>query len=299
MLESKRVYVTHLDYHTACAAFERVFVRYAQQLPEHCELITIKINLCDYRLAESGATTDPLLLGYLIDLLARKYPAAEVVILENDATSVQAESLFSLLGIRDVAERHGVRLFNVSQGNWVSKPIPNPRIFDTLEVPEILDVSDLFINFAKLKTNALTKVTGCLKNIFAFYRAKRKVIFHGRIDDVLVDMNKVIRPHLCLVDGYIGMEGQGPSFGRPKRCELLVSGVDPVAVDACCARIMGFQPWLVDHIRMCHRAGAGEISYRLDTDIADFDYLNYRFSYGRIEHALRSVLRKRVGVAAG
>jgi len=206
MLKSGRVYVTHFDYQTASAAFERVFERYAQQLPEKCKLITIKINLCDYRLAESGATTDPVLLGHLIDLLARKYPAAEVVILENDATSVQAESLFSLLGIRDVANRRGVRLFNVSQGNWVLKPIPNPRIFDILEVPEILDASDLFINFAKLKTNALTKMTGCLKNIFAFYRSKRKVIFHGRINDVLVDMNKVIRPHLCLVDGYIGME---------------------------------------------------------------------------------------------
>src|ERR1700688_4862246 len=109
MLKNDRVYVTHLDYQTACDAFERVFVRYAQQLPENCKLITIKINLCDYRLAESGATTDPFLLGCLIDLLLRRYPAAEVVILENDATSVEAESLFALLGIRDVADRSGVR----------------------------------------------------------------------------------------------------------------------------------------------------------------------------------------------
>jgi predicted glycoside hydrolase/deacetylase ChbG (UPF0249 family) len=57
MLESMRVYVTHLDSHTACAAFERVFVRYAQQLPEHCRSLTIKIKRCDYRLAEYSALT--------------------------------------------------------------------------------------------------------------------------------------------------------------------------------------------------------------------------------------------------
>jgi len=296
---SNRVYVTRLDHDTAREAFARAAQRYAASLPSACRLISIKVNLCDYRMADSGATTDPLLLGALIDVLRQRYPQAEVLVLENDATSVQAETLFSLLGIRDAAERHGAKVFNVADDKWVTKPVPDPRILHELEVPEVLCRSDLFVNFAKLKTNALTKTTGALKNIFAFYRAKRKVVFHGRIDDVLVDMNKIIRPHICLTDGYIGMEGQGPAFGRPKKCGLLVAGVDPVAVDACSSRIMGFNPRFVDHIRMCHRAGAGEIRFQLDTDICGFSYRDYRFQYGRLEHIARAVLRKHVGVGAG
>src|SRR5207244_3489281 len=144
---------------------------------------------------------------------------------------------------------HDAELHNVSQHPWVTKPVPGGIIFQELQIPEILETCDLFINFAKLKTNALTKTTGCLKNIFALLREKRKVVHHGRNDEVLRDMNRVITPDICLVDGYIGMEGIGsPAFGRPVRRELLIAGSNPVATDACSARIMGFRPGSVRHI---------------------------------------------------
>jgi uncharacterized protein (DUF362 family) len=164
-------------------------------------------------------------------------------------------------------------------------------------VPAILDECDLFVNFAKLKTNALTKTTGCLKNIFALYRAKRKVILHGTIDEVLHDMNLVIKSDVCLIDGYIGQEGMGPAFGRPKRCDLLIGGTNPVAVDACEARIMGFRPLSIRHIRLCHEAGVGPVEYELDTDIPAFDYRRYRFQFSHFEYHLRNALRTRAGIA--
>ena len=110
--------------------------------------------------------------------------------------------------------------------------------------------------------------------------------------------NKVIKPDFCLVDGYIGMEGiGGPAFGTPKRCELLIGGPNPVAVDACCARIMGFNPRSIDHIRLCHRAGLGPIKYHLKTDIPSFDYRDYKFRFEHGDYWLRGLLRARVGMA--
>jgi uncharacterized protein (DUF362 family) len=291
------VYVTRLDHEMARESFGRLFEKFKSSLPQDCRTISIKVNLCDYRRAASGATTDPVLLDALLEVLKVRYPRGEVSILENDATAVEAHSLFSILGIKQIADKHGARLFNVSEGDWVLKQIPRGRVFKELEVPEILERSDLFINFPKLKTNALTKTTGNLKNIFAFLRTKHKSVYHPQIDDVLVDMNQVIHPNLCIVDGYIGMEGQGPAFGRPKKCGLLIGGVDPVAVDACSARVMGFNPWFIDHIRGCHRVGVGNIRFNLDTDIPDFDFNKYRFDYSRIEHFAKTFLRKRVGVS--
>jgi len=137
---SNRVYVTHLDHPTADEAFERVFERFNDSLPRDCRLITIKINLCDYRKAESGATTDPFLLGALIRRLKVLHPRAEIYVLENDATSVGVESLLSLLGIREVAEiRSGTRstgnerCFSVAlpdreqnRGRWYTKCAEEP-----------------------------------------------------------------------------------------------------------------------------------------------------------------------------
>lgn len=298
MSGSNRVFVTHINHPSARASMDRLLQRFSECLPDSCLSIAVKVNLCDYRKAACGATTDPVMLDALLEVLRLRYPAAEMTILENDASAVEAHSLFALLGIRDVAGTHGARLLNVAEGNWVTKSIPKPHIFRELEIPEVLEKTDLFVNFAKLKTNSFTKTTGCLKNIFALLRTKRKSVYHPRLNDVLADMNQVIHSNLCIVDGYIGMEGQGPAFGVPKRCELLIGGVDPVAVDSCCARIMGFNPWFVKHIRVCHRLGVGTIRYHLETDVANFNYRDYRFDYSRLEHFARAMLRRRVGVAA-
>lgn len=259
--------------------------------------IAIKINICDYRRPESGAVTDPELLAVLLNVLRERYPHAVLKVFENDATTVDMWSAYRLLGFDRMAEECGAELVNVAEGNWIKKPVPNGIVFQELEIPEILLTTDLFINFAKLKTNALTKTTGCLKNIFALLREKRKVVLHGKINPVLLDMNKVIKPDLCLIDGHIGMEGMGPAFGIPKRCDLLIAGRNPVATDACAARVMGFSPRSIEHIKLCYKAGLGPIDYELKTDIAGFNYSDYKFQFPTFEYNLRNLIRSRAGFA--
>ena len=293
----QKVFVSRLTPATATEALGSAIDRSLPQALRPVRTIVIKINICDYRRAESGAVTDPTILGGLLQALRARFAGARLVIAENDATTLDIAVAYKLLGFDRVAAEHEAELLNVATGRWTTKPVPGGLLLKDLEVPAILDECDLFINFAKLKTNALTKTTGCLKNIFAFYRAKRKVVLHGTIDEVLHDMNKVIKPDVCLIDGHIGMEGMGPAFGRPKRCDLLIAGANPVAVDACESRIMGFRPLSVRHIRLCHQAGLGPVDYELVTDIAGFDYGRYRFQFPHFEHHLRNALRRRAGIA--
>jgi len=256
------------------------------------EKIGIKINLCDYRMADSGATTDPVMLDALVRAIRRRNPEAKIQVWENDATSVEAHSLVACLGFLPVFEKHGVEFHSLSETGWITRPVPGGQVFKELEVPGALEGVDGWINFTKLKTNGITKTTGCLKNNFAFLKTKKKSVFHGNIDHVLVDINKVIRADLNIVDGYIGMEGAGPAFGSPKKCGLLIGGKDPVAVDACCARIMGFWPRFIPHIRLAERAGIGSMGFNLDTTIPGFRYGDYRFRFSRAEFELKKVLRR-------
>jgi uncharacterized protein (DUF362 family) len=296
---NNKVFVTLIDYITAPASFGRLFQRLGMATSTTVRNIAIKINLCDYRCAESGATTDPIILDSLIQELHRLFPNAMVYIVENDASAVEANSLFKLLGIEMVAQKRGAALHNATHGEWILKAVPDGKIFQEFEVPAIIDRSDLFVNFAKLKTNSFTKVTGCLKNTFGLLRVKHKAVYHPKLDKVLVDMNKVYKPDLCIVDGYIGMEGVGgPAFGKPKRCNLLIGGTNSVSVDACCSRIMGFNPWFVKHIRLCHRAGIGNIRYKQETDIPDFDFSEYRFEFERMQFFIRNLIRNRIGIGA-
>ena len=293
-----QVLVHRLNHEVAIHSFSQTLQDLGFSTDSQVRTIAIKVNLCDYRRADSGATTDPVLLGGLLDVLHERFPNATLAIIENDATTVEIWSMYRLLGIDRVACEHGAVLHNVAEGDWIIKQVPGGIVFQELEVPAILETCDFFINFAKLKTNALTKMTGCLKNVFGLLRAKHKVVLHNRINAVLLDMNKVIKPDLCLVDGYIGQEGiGGPAFGRPKRCELLVGGRDPVAVDACCARIMGFKPLSIGHLKRCHKAGLGCVNYDLRTDIPDFDYRSYKFRFERWEYWVRNLIRRRAGFA--
>jgi uncharacterized protein (DUF362 family) len=267
------------------------------------ERIVIKVNLCEYRRPESGAVTDPVLLEALIRALQRCSSGLPIFIAEADATSLDADAAFRYTSMDEVAKSSGAQLLNFSKQPWREIPLPGGKVFGKMLMPEALGPTSLYVNFAKLKINSGSKITGCLKNNFALIYPKRKAQFHGRIHEAVHDVNlaiKLLAPQLMnLIDGFIGVETiGGPAFGRPKRCELLLSGLDPVAVDACEARIIGMRPSSVKHLVFCAKAGIGTMSYCLETDIPNFKYSRYSFRFEGLQYWLKQQLKARVGMGA-
>src|SRR5947199_7763427 len=78
-------------------------------LPETAERIAIKLNLCDYRKWETGATSDPKVVGALLEVLRARYPHAEIFLCENDSTDTLVENLWGYLGIDAVAARYDAK----------------------------------------------------------------------------------------------------------------------------------------------------------------------------------------------
>ncbi len=125
---------------------------------------------------------------------------------------------------------------------------------------------DFLVSMPKLKTHHWAGVTLSLKNMFGIvpgscYGWPKNVLHWAGIDRAILDINAAARPDFAIVDGIMGMEGNGPVQGTPKSCGVLVLGSDPVAVDATCCRVMGLVPERVKYL-----AGAGTLLGHLKID---------------------------------
>ncbi len=250
------------------------------EFPLSAKKIGIKLNLCDYRLRETGVTSDPTVIESLLKVLRKKYPEVDLFLIENDATPTSADNLFPYLGIDKVAEKYACKCINLAhEKKWIEKEI-NGYNFKKIEFPKLIENLDILINHPKLKTHGRTKISCSLKNMFGCYRVKEKIQYHPFLDKAIVDINLAIKCHYTLVDANLCLEGnRGPSQGFPKKVGLFIGGRDIVAVDSFCAKLMGFHPYLVKHIRMAAKKKIGSMKYNLNGDLLKKDLKKYRFDW--------------------
>ncbi|WP_243368284.1 DUF362 domain-containing protein [Fundidesulfovibrio soli] len=129
-----------------------------------------------------------------------------------------------------------------------------------LFLPNPLLAADLIVSVAKMKTHHWAGVTLSMKNLFGVmpgtvYGWPKNVLHAEGIPNSIVDIFATVKPHLAIVDGIVGMEGDGPIMGTPKHAGVIVVGENPVSVDATCARIMGADPWKVPYLKLARRYG--------------------------------------------
>jgi uncharacterized protein (DUF362 family) len=261
-------------------------------LPVAAGKIAVKLNMCDYRLPETGAVSDPAVVDSLIAALREKYPYAEIMLIENDATTVKADIMFRYLGIDTIAKQYEAKAINLAHEKKWEKIEIDGYHFKCIDVPSVIANCDLLITHPKLKTHSMTKISCGLKNIFGCYKERRKVRFHKFLDEAIVDINLALRPNISIVDANICHEGiGGPIYGLPRKVGLLIYGMDIVAVDAFCARLIGFDPGGIGHIRKSEKKGLGNTQYELKNQLPD-RMKNYRFSFNRSLFYLFKVMRR-------
>ncbi len=220
--------------------------------------ILIKVNFITVDTWDTGATTDPMVVEALIKKL--KNLPAQIFVVESDATMTNSDKAFEVTGMKETCNNNGVQCLNLRHvKDRVKIEIPNGETLQSITVPRIVTESAI-ISAAKLKTHMSTKVTLGMKNMFGLLPDKFKAKYHAKgISKVIVDINTVLKPALTVIDGFVGMEGRGPTGGPPVRMDLIVAGKDVVATDATAARIMGFEPMEISHIRKAYEKGLGNI----------------------------------------
>jgi uncharacterized protein (DUF362 family) len=125
----------------------------------------------------------------------------------------------------------------------------------SLTLPVCLKEFDIIVSMAKLKMHHWAGVTLSMKNLFGlmpgnFYGWPKNVLHWAGISGCIVDITATVRPQFAIVDGIVGMEGDGPIMGTPKQVGVLVMGRNLPAVDATCTRIMGFDPHRVESLSL-------------------------------------------------
>lgn len=220
--------------------------------------VLIKVNFITVKTWDSGATTDPIVVEAIVTRL--KELPVQVFVVESDATMTSADKTFEVTGMKEMCERNGVECLNLRHlKDRVKIDIPNGEALGSITVPRLVTEAAI-ISAAKLKTHMSTHVTLGMKNMFGLLPDKFKGKYHARgISKVIVDINTVLRPALTVIDGFVGMEGRGPSGGTPIKMNLIIAGKDVVATDATASRVMGFEPMEIAHIRKAFRRGLGNI----------------------------------------
>jgi len=226
------------------------------------DTVLIKVNFITTKTWDTGATTDPIVVEAIIKKL-EDLPV-KVYVVESDATITNADKAFEATGMKDMCRRNGVEWLNLRYvKDKVKLEVPNGEALKSITVPRLVTESTV-ISAAKLKTHSDTSVTLGMKNMFGLLPDKFKGKYHMKgISKVVVDINTVLRPALTVIDGFVGMEGQGPIDGTPVQMNLIIAGTDPVATDATAARIMGFNPYEIAHIRKAHEKGLGKSEARI------------------------------------
>jgi uncharacterized protein (DUF362 family) len=220
--------------------------------------ILIKVNFITTMTWDSGATTDPIVVEALIKRL--KNLPVEVYVVESDASMTNADKAFKATGMEEMCRQNGVKCINLRHiKDKVKIVIPNGEALKEITVPRIVTESAI-ISAAKMKTHISTKVTLGMKNMFGLLPDKFKFKYHAKgISKVVVDINTVLKPTLTVIDGFVAMEGKGPTDGSPVKMDLIITGKDVVATDATTARIMGLDPLEISHIRTANQKGLGNI----------------------------------------
>ena len=225
--------------------------------------IMIKPNICLVRGYETGATVDPFIVKCLVDWLLQNYDVKTITIGEADATELNVEVAFKVLGWEDTFNQYpNVKLLNLTKDEYVDIDL-NGLYFKNLKMSKSYMESDFLISVGKLKTHTMTGITCNLKNFYGANPIKNKAQYHPHLDEVICDLNKVRLPDICLVDGVIAMEGEGPVSGASNPVGLLITGNDAVATDHACARLMGFNPNKISHLKLAMKQKLGSTNYEV------------------------------------
>ncbi|MCX7779929.1 MAG: DUF362 domain-containing protein [Negativicutes bacterium] len=205
------------------------------------EKILLKPNLVEGMPPEKAVNTHPEVMRAMI----KAVKAAQAVPFVGDSPGVS--STFRALercGILTVCREEGAAILSFDESMDVAHP--DGLVLKKLSVAKVFSQVDKVISLAKMKNHTFMGITGAVKNQFGFIVGTHKAQFHLRMKRrpdfaaMLIDLNSVIKPVLYIVDGIVGMEGNGPRNGSPRHAGVLLAGENGYAVDMVMAEIMGF-----------------------------------------------------------
>ena len=217
--------------------------------------VTIKANAAWTSRPDQGGNTSPKLVAACV-AACRAAGASEVVVPENPCDG--AERAFKTSGIAAAVARAGGRMYAAEDdAHFREVSIPKGRALKSARIAiDVLDTGCL-IDLPVVKSHGGSRVTCAMKNWMGSV-ADRTAWHRKGLDQCIADLSTVVRPALVIADATRVMTTEGPRGpGVVTHPQQLVLGLDPVAVDAYAATLLGYEPFDVPHVRIAHEMGIG------------------------------------------
>jgi uncharacterized protein (DUF362 family) len=250
--------------------------------------LVVKPNLCTGNDHTGCANVKVEVVESLLGYVLRQDPDLGVKIVESDSMSKYADRAFERYGYKAYAEKQRDEGYDVELVNLSKAPLTkfsfDGEYFKSPELPEVLSGVGDFASVALAKTHSLTMITGALKNMFGLLPKKDQSFYHSQIHEVILDLNRMFRSSICLIDARVGLEGV--ISGTPKKVGCVILGSNPVSVDATVARVMGFDPERIRHIVEAAEHGLGSMYPEVLGDDLGSQVVSFRRPSGLKQNAV-------------
>ncbi|CAG0999978.1 hypothetical protein METP2_03188 [Methanosarcinales archaeon] len=222
--------------------------------------VLLKVNVIIGFPPERAATTHPSIVGTMTEIV-KEAGGIPWVGDSSGAYGYTAKSL-ELSGIKKACEEYGGKLINFESTGVYSMNIDG-QILKTANIAKSAIDCDVLVSMPKMKTHQLTKYTGAVKNFYGVIPGSGKAAIHRqapteeRLSQAVVDIYSALKPQLAVMDGVVGMEGEGATNGTPVASNVILSSKDCVALDAVASEIMGFPHKDILTTRFTNERGLG------------------------------------------
>jgi uncharacterized protein (DUF362 family) len=226
--------------------------------------VVLKPNLVEYD-AETAINTDPRLVAATVIAL-RRLGAIDVAVGEGPGHRRDTQYVVTKSGLLAAVDAVDARFVDLNADAVTRVPLHSHyTALGDLWLPRTIVDADVVISMPKMKTHHWAGLTLSLKNCFGcvpgrVYGWPKNALHWAGLDQSILDVAGAVRPDYAIVDGIVGMEGNGPISGTPISANVLVFGDDPVATDVVSARLMGFDPEKVPYLAEAGRfLGQGDM----------------------------------------
>jgi len=217
------------------------------------KVVLVKPNMLGAFAPERAVTTHPVVLECVIKILQEM--GCEVVVGDSPGGTVKAQTVWDVCGYTEVCQRFGVPLLDFGKHGIINIHSGELKLYFDKNVWDC----DGMINIAKMKTHSMAVYTGAVKNLYGtipgLYKAELHKLYPSpnEFAKVLSTIYHLLKPKIILniIDGIVGMDGQGPSAGRPYPFGVLIASENGVAADIVASDIMGFRQEEILYLRQC------------------------------------------------
>lgn len=238
----------------------------------------IKPNLVIAAKPGTAVVTHPVVVEALVEVL-RARGVTSISMGDGPGVGLDVDEVFRVTGYSKLAERLGVDLVNLN----TTERRKREWKYGEMGVPAIVEDTDLYVNVPKLKTHGYTRVTLAVKNHKGLLsEADKKRDHQLGLHDPLAQQATIRPPDLIVLDGILGVEGDGPLNGKAVKSRVFAVGTNMLEVDSVAARLMGFDPVDIEHLRLAHELGVGDMDPEVVGAAPSRDFEPANEAFGRV-----------------